>query len=53
MKEWWITFSLMNTELCAYTVRGTFPGELAATKELIAGEQGVSPDLIEVKKVYR
>lgn len=33
MKEEWIVFTDQHTgrELCAYTVRGTFPGELEAT----------------------
>lgn len=30
-------------ELCAYTLRGTFPGEAQSTRELLAYEQRLDP----------
>lgn len=44
MKEPWIVFYLNGKELCAVTVRGSFAGEIAATKELLAYENSVSVD---------
>ena len=48
--EKWEVFRDRETgrELCAYTIRGTFPGERAATIELLAAEQGIEPGRIEV-----
>ena len=40
MKEPWIVFLYQGKEVCAFTVRGTFPGEIDATKDLLAGEYG-------------
>ena len=34
-------------ELCAYTLRGTFPGELKSTIELLASEKGIPAAQIE------
>ena len=36
-------------ELCAYTLYGTFEGEEEATKELLAEENRISVDDIEVR----
>ena len=49
MKKWEV-FRDRETgrELCAYTIRGTFPGERAATIELLAAENGIEPGRIEV-----
>lgn len=46
--EKWIVFRDRDTgrELCAYTLRGTFPGELDATREQLAAENGIEPDRI-------
>ena len=46
----WKVFKDKQTgkELAAYTLRGTFPGEEQATKELLAGEIGIDPARIEV-----
>lgn len=51
----WLVFQDANTgkELCAYTVRGTFPGEQAATVELLAHEHGLQPDAIRATVEYR
>ena len=48
--EKWKVFRDNNTgrELCAYTIRGTFPGEEAATIEQLAHEEGITPDQISV-----
>ena len=48
--EKWEVFRDRETgrELCAYTIRGTFPGERAATIELLAAENGIEPGRIEV-----
>lgn len=35
-------------ELCAYTIRGTFPGEEEATAGQLAFENGLKPDQIEI-----
>lgn len=34
--------------LCEYTLEGTFPGEMQATIELLAYENGIEPVDIEV-----
>lgn len=51
MTEQWKVFRDKDTgrELCAYTIRGTFPGEEAATIEQLAHEEGIAPDRISVK----
>lgn len=48
--EKWKVFKDKDTgrELCAYTIRGTFPGEEDATRELLAAEEGINPDRITV-----
>ena len=48
MKENYKVFKLKGKELCAYTLRGTFPGEEEATKELLAGENNCKPSDISV-----
>lgn len=44
----WITFSLDGKEIAAMSVKGTFPGEIKATIELLAYEKGVDPGKIVV-----
>jgi len=48
MREKWLVFRDRETgrELCAYTIRGTFAGERAATIELLAAEEGIAPERI-------
>lgn len=48
--EKWEVFRDRETgqELCAYTIRGTFPGERAATVELLAAEHGIPQEQIIV-----
>lgn len=48
MREKWLVFRDRETgrELCAYTIRGTFAGERAATIELLAAEEGIEPERI-------
>lgn len=48
--EYWKVFTDSKTgrELCAYTIRGTFEGEQAATIESLAYENGISPERITV-----
>lgn len=48
--EQWAVFREKATgqELAAYTIRGTFPGEAEATKELLAAEGGIDPEQITV-----
>ena len=48
MKELWITFYLNGRELCSYTATGIFPGEMEATKKLLATFEGCSPEDIMV-----
>ena len=46
----WISFFHPNgKELASYTVNGTFLGEMQATKELLAAENGIQPEEITVK----
>lgn len=49
MREKWLVFRDRETgrELCAYTIRGTFPGERQATIELLAAEKGIPEERIE------
>lgn len=48
--ELWLMFLHPNgKELAAYTVNGTFRGEMQATKELLAAENGLQPEEITVK----
>lgn len=49
MREEWVVFTDRNTgkELCSYTVRGTFPGELEATRAELAAENGLQEEQIE------
>jgi len=49
--EKWKVFVNKDTgrELCAYTIRGTFPGEEAATIEQLAFENGIEPEQIAVR----
>lgn len=46
----WLVFRDDTTgrELCAYTIRGTFPGEAEATAELLAHENGLRVDQITI-----
>lgn len=39
--------------MCAITVHGTFPGEIDATKEQLAAENGCSPADIKTEIVTR
>lgn len=49
MKGNWIVFYHGEQELSACTVRGSFPGEIAATKEQLAHENGIPCESIRVK----
>lgn len=46
MTEKWLVFRDKATgrELCAYTIRGTFPGEREAAVAQLAAEEGIAPD---------
>ena len=45
----WVTFHAPDgRELCAYTVQGSFSGEMQATKDLLAYEHGLKPEQISV-----
>lgn len=49
-KELWAVFYLMGwEELAAYTLRGTFAGELTETKKLLAYQHGVREEDISIK----
>lgn len=53
-KELWVVFCVHGIETGdAYTLNGTFSGELEATKELIAYEKGVKPEDVTAKLVKR
>ena len=51
MREQWLIFKDKETgeELGAYTIRGTFPGEMASTIELLAHERGIPGERIETE----
>lgn len=44
----WITFNIDGKEIAAVTIKGTFPGEIKATAELLAYERGVDPTKITI-----
>ena len=48
--EKWIVFKDKETgqELAAYTIRGTFSGEMTATIEMLAYENGIPKDRIQI-----
>lgn len=48
-KERYIVFKLNGAEILAYTVRGTFQGELQNTKELLAAKYNCKPEDITVE----
>ena len=53
LKKWkrgfkWITFSLEGKEIAAISIKGSFPGEVKDSVELLAYEHGVDPEKIEV-----
>ena len=52
-KQWWCVFTLGYKEICAYTIDGTFAGELQATKELLAQENKVQVEEIKHKYIWR
>lgn len=43
----WIVFFHGDKELASYTVKGTYPGELHATRELLAAEIRCEPKEID------
>lgn len=45
----WVVFKRGDRILAAYTIKGTFPGELRATKELLAAENRCRPEDIKVE----
>lgn len=47
-KEKWVVFYHEDRELCAYTAFGTFPGEVDATKEMLAYENDIPQNAIRV-----
>lgn len=47
-KEKWVVFYHEDRELCAYTAFGTFPGEVDATKEMLAYENNIPQNAIRV-----
>ena len=44
----WVVFYHGKLELAAVTLQGLFPGEIRATKELLAHEHGITQDAISV-----
>lgn len=48
VKEKWFVFYHGERELSACTVRGSFPGEIEATVELLAGENNIPQEDIRV-----
>ncbi len=48
MNEFWVVFYHKTNmqELAAYTLRGTFSGEMEATVELLSAERGIPKDEI-------
>ena len=48
MREEWLVFRHEGRELCAYTLRGTFPGERQATIKQLAHDKGIPAEEITV-----
>lgn len=48
MKEQYLVFYHGKRELVAYTLRGTFPGEVGSTVELLSAEHGIPKQAIRV-----
>ena len=53
MAEPWIVFLYQGKEVCAFTVHGTFPGEIDATKDLLAREYGYNREDIKTELAVR
>ena len=53
MLEEYLVFYHEGKELLAYTVQGSFAGELEATKELLAYENNIPYEKITVNKEMR
>lgn len=53
MKQPWIEFIYNTKVIGAYTVEGTFYGELEATKELLAAEHNTTPEIITTRQVMK
>ena len=51
--EKYLVFYHGQKGLAAYTLRGTFPGERESTIELLARENGISPQAIHTKHEER
>lgn len=47
--EIWVSFYIGGKQVCAYTLRGSFPGELTATREDLAYSYQVPESEIEVR----
>ena len=43
-EPWFVFLAPDGRELCSMTVAGTFDGELAATRELLAYQHGINAD---------
>ena len=52
-EPWYVFLAPDGRELCAITVRGSFDGEIAATIDLLACENGINPASISVTEVMR
>lgn len=48
VKEKWLVFYHGEEELAAYTLRGTFPGEAEATVRLLAYENNINKEDIQM-----
>ena len=53
MSKWIAFYDSAGKELAAYTINGTFEGELKATVDLLAFEHGISPEEITIKEEER
>ena len=47
--KWFNFYAPDGRFLCGYTIKGTFAGELAATRKLLAEENGIAVSEIDVK----
>lgn len=52
-QKWIIFFGPDGKELCRYTARGSFTGELRETIALLAYEHGLTPSEISFAEVIR
>ena len=49
MEYWVVFYDKNNRELCSYTIRGTFSGEVLSTIKMLAYENGLNENDISFR----